>query len=271
MEKICNNLYSNLYIKFPKSFKSTLNENNDNSIIIYDNNILCVDFGILFDGTYYNIFINELNKCSMSATDILENLEFLCFLYAKEIRYIFFSDASNIQLFNNPNYLIEFSTLRILSRGESWYNSLGFYSKDHCYDKNIWFNLRLKKNIISLLNSLSHESYFDDKSTSEFGKNRVFISCINNISKNFLGKNFINSKEEFYNLIKLVIDFIININSNINNLTLGEIYKTIETAKNIGPNKEFMCYILVGLITPLIKYDHYLYKTINYYIKQNHM
>jgi hypothetical protein len=260
---VSHNLFLGLDTVFPHTFTYAFIDDNEDiiGIDVNDGDIECLRLAICYDkNNILRIYIDELNKCSLSGSKILENLELLCDSFAKEIEYIEFSDASNVNLFNNESYSIELSTLRILSRGESWYNSLGYYSNDNISDRQSWNILREKTGIIDLLHTLKSISYFDGRSTATFGKNRIFISCINHIVEVLDDKDHIDDEDEFKSTIALAEMFITSHWNNINDYKIKEIYSIIENTRETNSEREFLYYILVGLITPLITYDHMLFK-----------
>lgn len=79
----------------------------------------CIDMKIE-DGILY---VNELKKCGISGTDSLKRIESLAINLG--ISQIHLVDGSTI---NTCDQSIDLATLKILTNGMSWYNSLGYFS-----------------------------------------------------------------------------------------------------------------------------------------------
>ena len=69
-----------------------------------------------------HIYLNIINKCNITGTDFLVKLETFAKKY--NFKYIQLMDDSNIII---ENIKIPLSILKILTKGESWYNSKGYY------------------------------------------------------------------------------------------------------------------------------------------------
>lgn len=75
-----------------------------------------------------NIYIDGLEKCNFSGTESLDLIEKL----AKRlgISKIVLTDASSIEIWCPTSSFISLTHLKLLTKGISWYNSLGYVSDD---------------------------------------------------------------------------------------------------------------------------------------------
>ena len=69
-----------------------------------------------------DIFISMLEKCGITGSQSLKKVEELATIMPN-IKTISLTDASSIE---KCNYIIDLALLKILTKGESWYNSLGY-------------------------------------------------------------------------------------------------------------------------------------------------
>ena len=108
-------------IIFPESDFKKEYENGDFSISTLDNNY-CIGFSI---SRPHEIYIYTLNKCgrNITGTILLEKINILA--QELNIESISVLDTSNILECSRE---ISLSTIKILTKGESWYNSLGYKS-----------------------------------------------------------------------------------------------------------------------------------------------
>jgi hypothetical protein len=83
-------------------------------------------FAILIDSD--NIYIDNLSKCTIKGVESLEIVENLA-KRMSNIKYIRLIDLSDINIFSSKKP-INLAILKILTNGESWYNSLGYISGD---------------------------------------------------------------------------------------------------------------------------------------------
>jgi hypothetical protein len=88
-----------------------------------------------------HIFVDTLDKCEIKGSQSLQLLEKVGELF-EEIKYISLNDESKIALCydddEDKNISIRLDILKILTKGQSWYNSLGYVS-DH-FDEEIQHN-----------------------------------------------------------------------------------------------------------------------------------
>jgi hypothetical protein len=108
-------------IIFPESDFKKEYDNGDFRISTLDNDY-CIGFSI---SRRHNIDIFTLNKCgrNITGTILLEKINILA--QKLNIESISVLDTSNINECSKP---ISLSTIKILTKGESWYNSLGYKS-----------------------------------------------------------------------------------------------------------------------------------------------
>lgn len=266
---VTNKILCNLPEVFPEPFQIKTNIKNTCVIIsIHENqsNDECLSVAIFEDLSNENIFrvsISEIKKCSlMSATRMIQNLELIICTHVQEIKQIGINDASHVLLFNNEKYLIELWVLKILSKGESWYNSLGYYQRENREkDRENNSKLQSQTNITEILSQISHTSYFDNHSTPVSGANRAIIGCINELALFFMEKESIETVQEFYDIIQLTNRMILKYFPSINLLTVKEIFNSIDSAST---DEEKLCYYtIVALITPHVKYYPLLSKMVN--------
>ena len=244
-EIIENALIKNIDIFFPQSNKK---EEEDYLIsVFYDKE--CVNF-YLYNEKYIYIKIEQINKCNYSGTQILENIEFLAKGTSSSIKSIKLDDASNVMI--NKKLKISLKYLYILSKGESWYNSLGYYSIDHKKNKEEWNILRNK--------NMSHI----------FSEILGFNNNILNI--NYYFKLGVKHMSEIFNLKEIIIESLkyveknwkLMYNNNIKELEVNVVYSMIHVIikhdNDIFDDFANMFYILLSFITPLIKYNPKLEK-----------
>ena len=113
-----------------------------------------------------NVTISQLNKCKYKGVENLEKIENMCLHL--DVEYLYLEDQSNIEF---QGYNINLGLLSILSKGDSWYNSLGYKQTNYKKEKLKWNSLRknsirdlygdiLKISLIQYKNS--NKGYFTD-------------------------------------------------------------------------------------------------------------
>ena len=114
------------------------------------NNGYCMSFIININNksNYRSLWIDSLDKCGLCGTELLKNLDkFINSLNydGYNIKYSYLNDASQIT-WKSENYSINIFlyTLKILTKGESWYNSLGYYQENYSEEKEEWLLIRNK-------------------------------------------------------------------------------------------------------------------------------
>jgi hypothetical protein len=83
-------------------------------------------FTIIVDSN--SIYIDNLYKCILKGSESLQIVENLA-IRMKNIIYISLTDLSDISILSSDK-VINLPILKILTKGESWYNSLGYFSND---------------------------------------------------------------------------------------------------------------------------------------------
>lgn len=73
------------------------------------------------------IYVSSLHKCGFSGSEILKKIEKFARLL-KHVNKITITDISTIKICGMP---ISLAILKIITKGESWYNSLGYRSIDY--------------------------------------------------------------------------------------------------------------------------------------------
>jgi len=119
-------------------FENVTNKQLNNNIFEIYNNNLCVKFGI--DDTTFDklsIFITDLNKCGYSGTNTLERLELLS--KNINIKFLCLEDQSSILC---GEFMLDLATIYIFSKGQSWYNSLGYKQENYLEESRNWEIIR---------------------------------------------------------------------------------------------------------------------------------
>lgn len=228
-----------------------------NKIIIL-NGVFCVKFYI-----YENIIIiDDIAKCNISGTETLKRIE----VFSREvgIEAISLSDKSVIEW---NNFRISLSTLNILSKGESWYNSLGYLQTNYIKEKEDW----------QILCDLTMQSLFDliktitEKDIINFPN---FEKGFNFAAFNIYGstkKTLTTDKILYFNKILLMgVEYIIlHLSHMLNGISFEQIkikdffrlIKTIMRENTINDQGIInSIYILISFSSPLIAYDCKLIK-----------
>jgi len=114
--------------------------NSNEQIIIINNNVEILEF------TYYNneFKIESLkSSCEYSGTKILNEFEVFILDYCDLTKphEIYFTDTSTII---KNGVKLSLSLMLIIINGESWYNSKGYYSKNHIKERVQWDINRFK-------------------------------------------------------------------------------------------------------------------------------
>ena len=109
-----------------------------------------------------NIFISMLEKCGITGSQSLKKVEELATIIPN-IKTISLTDASSIE---KCDYMINLALLKILTKGESWYNSLGY--KSSTYDIEVENNRKYMnmdcKTFFDRVFQKSFEKYMDKNS-----------------------------------------------------------------------------------------------------------
>lgn len=144
------------------------------------------------------IYVSSLHKCGFSGSEILKKIEKFARLL-QHVNKITITDISTIKICGMS---ISLAMLKIITKGESWYNSLGYRSVDYDDEKihNSIFINRSYNDFIDELDLMekTHES-FQDVSLKETGQelfpdidmNMSLQSYFNNILQIMNCDNFI--------------------------------------------------------------------------------
>jgi len=181
------------------------------------NNNSCVKFIIYYENeskTQTNLYIDNLYKCNISGSQVLNMLENFC--KQSEITKIVLSDTSNIIFCNKIK--ISLAYIYLLATGQSWYNKLGYINK--FYIENYNFNLlqinKIVKDVIPIL--LTKLSDKTNKDTQNF--------ILLNELKQYFNQTTINI-DKLTRLCILTLNNIINTNSE--NLTIQALFIKIQS------------------------------------------
>lgn len=199
---------------------------NDKYYIIY-NTCQCLEFSIGpnsdIEKDIISLVVYSLDKCSLSGTTLLLNLEnFIGSLNRDgfEIEYVILTDESHIT-WKSEHYSLKvnLSKLKIITNGQSWYNSMGYYQDNHEEEK--------RQNDITRNKTFQQILYlfFDSNNKSNnlplFYKFGGYIQ-VDNTDKNFetiIGEAMLLIKKTYSNYInKMSIKDLINF-INIKHLT----------------------------------------------------
>lgn len=115
-------------------------------------NTLCISFS--FDDEH-NLLITEVNKCGFTGTELLERIELLA--QKEGVPSIMLEDQSSVSY---GDYRLDLAALSILTKGRSWYNSMGYYSENHEFESQEWEVIR-KSRICDIFEHLSTITYDD--------------------------------------------------------------------------------------------------------------
>ncbi len=138
-------IYDLLDFYFPGADKTYKKYSNIHYYVTYDK--ICFSFYI----RYTRLYLTNLYKCRYSGTENLERLEI--FARAINIETISLGDESE---FNWGNIKISLFLMKILTKGQSWYNSLGYFSGNHIKESKEWNRIRnltfldIKKSLLTL-------------------------------------------------------------------------------------------------------------------------
>jgi len=136
---------------------------------------LCLEFEFIEDGTV--LYISKVFKCGdgMPLTrDVIKLIEDMAKSIPvppwSRVKYIKLEDGSSINVCpgqNSSGMNIDLRYLKILTTGESWYNSFGYKSLNH--DANVAHNaVIINKPMHLLLSELVDQQYFDQAYIKKF-------------------------------------------------------------------------------------------------------
>lgn len=211
----------------------------------------------LFDIYSDHINIIMLDKCgSTSGTELLQMYNTLA-ERMPNIKYIKLYDASKIEICSN---LISLYMIKILTTGQSWYNSQGYFSKEHEYDKmhneskinmnyEEFINMVYKKDFETFARKNSIEQF-----TEELEKNKKTFDELNDKLKENPFNEY-DADEDDYNYSKKMIaeyQYKIDHHQDIIDSYIKEQESEIYTGIRLFPDvdktvKEYFIYVLLDI------------------------
>lgn len=134
----------------------------NNDFYTIENKGTCISFRIEKYKDFFTAYTGDLNKCKFSGTETLERLELLLKACKCNIKTIYLEDQSYI---NYDGMHLDFASLHILAKGQSWYNSLGYKQENYNQECENW-NLIRNEYFLDLdfnqLTYISTKNYFDN-------------------------------------------------------------------------------------------------------------
>ena len=222
---------------------------------------ICLTFTVEED----NIFISNLEKCGITGSQSLRKVEELATIIPN-IKTISLTDASSIE---KCGHNINLALLKILTKGESWYNSLGY--KSSTYDIEVENNRKYMnmdcKTFFDRVFQKSFEKYMDINSIEaikarikQFGSVRSLTQVRLTEQKKLDNPNYIADITREYKLKESeLIEAMTPYNSDKTVKEYFENEMRILSCKNAKWLSEIMDYISQSGI---IQYDIYLSKLI---------
>lgn len=233
---------------------NTTVEYNDDAFEFSSNNRHFLKFYI-YEGSEINyLYISELKKSqTMSGTQILEMVELICTYvnqFDKKIRQIRLEDDSRLEICEKYFLSIKLSFFRILAKGESWYNSKGYYQENYQEEKSEWVEMQNTKFWV-YFNKFQNEENMDIFDSFEglppFESVPLNYEILINITYNFI-------RDEFEKRYSLIID----------DLNIGFIFELLYNGirTKCSENYKILCFLLVSIFSLYIDYDNFLIKNI---------
>lgn len=146
-----------------------------------------------------HIFIDVLQKCGKSGTDSLDKVYKLAQMIPT-VKYIGLEDVSGL---DSCDYNINLAMIKILTKGESWYNSLGYVSDNYEIEKTKnkeIIEMKYEEFVDRVYYGLNLEK-FKKENTREAYKDKIdFLNKLNERNK-----NKVMNKEERYKLFERII------------------------------------------------------------------
>lgn len=244
----------------------------DNVFTVHDGDEHILEF--YFYDANDGVGVQHLHKSKrLSGSQILNLLE-LAIKCANEIseekiQYIELEDDSTIMVSEQSLRTCPLSIFRILAKGQSWYNSMGYFQTNYENERKQWDEVRFLTfdSLFSLFRAEEYEKFKHSEISKE--RDRYIIMC--DIFDNLEGKEFfgeLNSESNLHDLFDRIHEFITEewqnkYVININNLTLDFIFRLLYTdnIKNTEDQK-LMCYILVEIARLYIEYDAILSRSL---------
>jgi NAD-dependent DNA ligase len=272
---------NNIYNFFTSDSYDVKNINDNEYTIKAKNNEECLTIKFLSD----NIRIEKLSKCGEnSGTDLLSKIENLA-KSMKNIQYITLLDTSEVKM---HDYNIDLAILKILTKGKSWYNQLGYFSSDSENEKihnAEYVNMKFDKLISSCRNTI--KTYFKITKRENIIENIELLE--NKIKKKNENKNIdnlIKKKEKYLKILDNYDNYIIEefekIDNNFESLERKRVKLFPEIDIKITSTKDYFnilvplidtaeksefLQLLIEIIKPTIKYNRNLVKQLSNYDK----
>jgi hypothetical protein len=190
-ERTSNNILKKILpftiIFFPESYSRVDNQ----TLYIIMDGINCLTIRLIYSMNKIRVIIDKLSTCSISGTQLLENLEYMIRNYIKEAETIDIVDESIIR-WNSVN--ISLAYLFILVKGYSWYNSIGYIQSNFVEQQMEW-NIIRNLSLFEHLNNITKTDWnkFITKSdypisyndTIQFKNNKIHPYYYDLISQKF--------------------------------------------------------------------------------------
>jgi len=216
-------------------------KNDDYYVTEKENNDFC--FSITINENH--IYISSISKCGKNTgSSLLSKIDELA-NSIENINYITLVDSSDIKIYDSD---IDLAILKILTKGESWYNSLGFFSSNYKNEKlyNEKYRNTPLNELLDLCKNISIKE-FSEKNKNNANNDDNYIKMeLEKINKNFELLES-NSKKFFPEI-------------DINLLTKDYFNKIVPSINNHDQSK--FVKELIDKISLIIKYDRILKKTI---------
>lgn len=192
---LCSSFFLNCEINY---------ENVEDYILfkIYTNGNLCLIFKNIDNDT---IKIERLMRCAYSGSDVLNNLELLALnlgqircLKLQDQSTVIWSDTSGI----DDDIIIDFALLNIVSKNNSFYNSLGYYQDDYELERSQWNMVRNDNlyNYLEYIQTLDYDYYNNIKSNFYHDGLELFANEIYKIRID---------EDNYYQILANATDFIV--------------------------------------------------------------
>lgn len=231
----------------------------DISVTIEDGEIIISNTDYI-NLTIYNkeMKIEQLDKCTQySGTEIMNKL--ISMSERLGVSGISLTDSSAIVI---RGYKFDLATIKILSDGESWYNSFGFYSKKYEDELQKWNEIRTWKleDILDAFKTMETEKLIKDFRLMRCVK-KIFLDNMSSFEANIQITNQI--KQIRLDMIKLINESNIFDKSSTVMDVFIEIKQILQTSEEFSDEAIITLYVLVSITSSIIPYQRFLYKKFN--------
>lgn len=210
-------------------------------------------FGFFLEGEF--MYVCYLQKTQfISGKKILEHAEKICEFLPK-IKWIELHDQSAITVNQRYGIGVYLSKFRILAKGESWYNSLGYYQKNYDDEKIEWNKIR-NTNFADILDDFRNKEY---ELTDMFDVVEG-IEPFEELSSNSDYRILIDTT---YNFIKNELKLKFNLDINSDNIKTSFIFDVLYHKNSRHESNGILCFLLVSIFSLYIDYDNLLLKNLN--------